>query len=783
MMKIHAGLMVVCVMLVCGRGAVVHGQVHRGFRSHQLNAQSEFSAATAIDVNQDGRPDIVSGAWWYAAPNWSAFRFREVEQIRGRFDDYSNLPLDVDGDGDVDLVSVNYRSKSLYWCRNPGGSANAAQPAPLWERIVIDQPGTSETGRLVDLNGDGRLDVLPNGTSFAAWYEVLPEDRDEQGHPRWRKHDLPDELIGHGIGAGDLNGDGRIDVVGPRGWAEAPEDLEQGRWRWHADFTLARDCGLPILCHDVDGDGDTDLIWARGHNIGLYWTEQVGADEGSLAVDERDDVNAQLWADVRPAIEQRGWITHAIDTRWSSLHTLMLADINGDGRDDLVAGKRYLGHDGRDPGENDPLSIQWYEFLPASKTWRCHPVSYGGRCGIDLDSTCVDLDGDGDIDILAPSRAGLHWLENLGVQEVASGETPLAVETASALQGQVEVQAGEHQRHDDFTVLHTTAGQVPLADAEAHGLRRQQILHQMQAVMGELPEPETRIGLQVRIESVEDAGPYARIKLTYAADDALGGTAATQQVDRVPAYLLVPHRRPRPLPALLCLHPTQFELGKAQICGLGGQPSRFYAHELAAAGYVCLAPDYPGFADYKYDFTQAPERYASGTMKAIWNNIRGLDLLESLPCVDRDAIGAIGHSLGDHNALYTAAFDQRIRCVVTSCGFNAFADYYGGNLKGWSSDRYMPRIESRYHLNPAEMPFDFPEVLAAIAPRPIFVNAPLEDSNFAVVGVRKCEASLQPLWAMLGTTARNQFVYPQAEHDFPEPIRQQAYAWLAEQLK
>jgi dienelactone hydrolase len=235
-------------------------------------------------------------------------------------------------------------------------------------------------------------------------------------------------------------------------------------------------------------------------------------------------------------------------------------------------------------------------------------------------------------------------------------------------------------------------------------------------------------------------------------------------------------------PAVLCLHPTS-PLGKAQVCGLGGKPSRFYAHELAERGFVCLAPDYPSFGDYKYDFNAESDLYVSGTMKAIWNNIRSIDLLESLPEVDRDRIGCVGHSLGGHNGLFTAAFDQRIRAVVSSCGFNALAHYYGGDLTGWSSDRYMPRIRSQFGLSPEQMPFDFHEVLAAMSPRPVFVNAPLRDSNFAVSGVRQAVASARQVYEFHGKPERLKVVYPDAEHDFPEDIRQQVYQWLEEQLK
>ncbi|MEO8269024.1 MAG: alpha/beta fold hydrolase, partial [Aureliella sp.] len=668
----------------------------------------------------------------------------------------------------------NYRSQSLYWCRNPGPE----HAGELWESVIIDRPGTSETGRLVDIDGDGELDILPSGTSFAAWYQ-WQADR-EDSHPFVRR-DLPSELMGHGIGAGDLNGDGRIDIVSPNGWAEAPLDRAQGRWLWHPEFQLADDCGLPILCYDVDQDGDTDLVWGRGHDIGLYWTEQVAEGQSSitLVADAQlaEDGRAETLAQLVPKISQTKWITHAIDTSWSNIHTLMLADVDGDGHDDVVAGKRYMGHDGKDPGENEPLSVHWYAFDTTHRTWQSHLISYAGTCGIDLDSVCVDLDGDDDIDILAPSRAGLHWLENLRIADDATNRMARAREELSGAR-----QAPRDPLHDNFQSLVLNGQTVPLATASDHGLRRQQILRQMEQVMGALPSSAMRAPLEVRVESIEDTEHYWRLKLTYAAETAIAGTADDSPLDRVPAYLLVPHQFAEALPAMLCLHQTDFEFGKGSVCGLGGRATLHYAHELAEAGYVCLAPDYPGFVDYAYDFATDRERYASGTMKAIWNNIRAIDLLESLPCVNRDRIGAIGHSLGGHNALYTAAFDQRIRCVISSCGFNAFADYYGGDLKGWSSERYMPRIASEYGMSAVQMPFDFPEVLAAIAPRPLFINAPLRDDNFAVAGVRKCEAALRPLLDLLGKSTATQFVYPDEQHDFPDAIRAEAYAWLKETL-
>ncbi len=441
----------------------------------------------------------------------------------------------------------------------------------------------------------------------------------------------------------------------------------------------------------------------------------------------------------------------------------MLADIDGDGRNDLVTGKRYLGHDGKDPGENDPLQTLWYSFDRNTKTWSRNRISFGGTCGIDLDSICIDIDQDSDIDILAPARCGLHWLENLRVDKHATNTAQVSSRS----------ELPDYKEHLDTSYLIVGGEKKPIQTPLDHGIRRHHALLQMEQAMGQFPEPSLRCDLDVQIVSVDETDKYHRIKLTYVPDPG----------DRVPAYLLIPKDLREPAAAMLCLHPTHFELGKAQLLGLGGKVSRWYAHELAELGFVCLVPDYPGFAEYKYDFDANTDRFGSGTMKATWNNIRGVDLLETLPCVNRDRIGTIGHSLGGHNSLYSAAFDQRLRCAVTSCGFNAFEDYYGGNLKGWSSSRYMPRIEKLYHCDPKQMPFDFPEVLAAIAPRGLFVCAPVNDANFAVAGVKKCENSVKPLYALLGAERKCVFEYPDAEHDFPDETRMQAYRWLEEQLQ
>src|SRR5262245_37652394 len=216
---------------------------------------------------------------------------------------------------------------------------------------------------------------------------------------------------------------------------------------------------------------------------------------------------------------------------------------------------------------------------------------------------------------------------------------------------------------------------------------RDRILKAMQEVMGPLPDESKRVALDVKVTVTVETPNYVRKKLTYAAEPG----------DRVPAYLLIPKGGDGKRPAVLCLHQT-ITIGKDEPVGLGKQENKRYAHHLAERGYVTLAPDYPSFGEYPYDFARSS--YASGSMKAAWNNMRAVDLLRSLPEVDPERIGVIGHSLGGHNAMFTAAFDTRIKAVVSNCGFTSFPKYYGGKLKGWTSARYMPLIATKYELDP-----------------------------------------------------------------------------------
>ena len=360
------------------------------FRLHPINADSTFEACAVIDVNHDGKLDIVSGRFWYEAPDWKRHFVREVEKLGNppNFDGYSHLEMDVNRDGWIDLINVNWRSRSIYWIEHPGPGLGE------WKKHLVAEPGAMETGRLYDIDGDGRLDVLPSGANFAAWWELLPGE--PKADPQWVRHDLPKEAAGHGIGFGDLNGDGRGDIVAPNGWLEAPVDRRKGEWTWHAEFSLGQ-ASIPVIVADVDDDGDNDLIWAIGHNYGVYWLEQA-RENG-----------------------QRVWKKHLIDDTWSVGHSPLWVDLDNNGKPEFVNGKRYRAHELRDPGALEPQVIYRYEFDKAAGKFQRYDIqAKGGPAGIGLDPKAVDLDGDGDLDLVFPGRSGLYWFENLLISKATT---------------------------------------------------------------------------------------------------------------------------------------------------------------------------------------------------------------------------------------------------------------------------------------------------------------------------------------------------------------------------
>ena len=321
----------------------------------------------------------------------------------------------------------------------------------------------------------------------------------------------------------------------------------------------------------------------------------------------------------------------------------------------------------------------------------------------------------------------------------------------------------------NLLVFHASDGAVqPVHSIADWQKRRAEIIRGMEAIMGPLPGKEKWCALDPKIEKETDEGKYVQRLLTYASEPG----------SRVPAYLLIPKaalESKTRFPAVLALHPTDMEYGHRVVVEAMRAHYRAYGRDLAERGWVVLAPAYPLMANYQPDLKALG--YVSGTMKAIWDNRRGLDLLESLPYVRRGGFGGVGHSLGGHNAIYTAVFDDRLKVIVTSCGFDSFLDYQGGNITGWTSERYMPRLLN-YQPRLAEIPFDFHELLGALAPRPVFVNAPTGDANFKWRSVDETVKAAAQVFDLYGARQNLRVEHPDCEHDFPPDMREQAYQFL-----
>jgi dienelactone hydrolase len=312
--------------------------------------------------------------------------------------------------------------------------------------------------------------------------------------------------------------------------------------------------------------------------------------------------------------------------------------------------------------------------------------------------------------------------------------------------------------------------------------RRREILAGMRQIMGELPTDEAkRVPLDVEVVREDDCGKYLRRLITYVSEPG----------SRVPAYLCLPkavlESPGTRAPAVLCLHGTDDVVGHGTVVGLGSRPNRQYAAELAERGFITLAPNYPRLAKYQPDL--AGLGWQSGTLKAVWDNQRGLDYLSTLPEVDASrGFGAIGHSLGGHNSVYTAGFDERITAVVSSCGLDSFLDYYGGDPKrwqpgqGWTQPLYMPRLAD-FHDRLDQIPFDFHELIGALAPRRVLIIAPTRDHNFQAASVDRIARAAGEVYALFGHRERLTVLHPDCEHDFPNEVREQAYLVLAEVLR
>jgi len=345
------------------------------------------------DVNKDGKPDIIAGTHWFANPDWVPRPVRDIPQTMTEF--YANNgdhAYDVDGDGWVDVISGGWMEAELYWYKNPG--KKGLEMGWKWEqRLLKKARGQNEAYDLHDFDGDRVPEVFVSSWDQKAALVIWKLTKTPDGKPDLERIVLGDQGSGHGYAFGDVNGDGREDVLVETGWYERPEkDALKQPWKFHPETALPHP-SCPFLAVDVNGDGRTDLVWGKAHDYGLFWWEQG----------EPKPDGATTWKE------------HVIDKSWSQVHAIVWADIDGDGKPDVVTGKRMRGHGDKDPGSFDPEVLYYYTWDAAAKQFHRHDIAKPGTgVGTGMQIRLADLNGDQRLDVVVSGKTGTWVLMNEG---------------------------------------------------------------------------------------------------------------------------------------------------------------------------------------------------------------------------------------------------------------------------------------------------------------------------------------------------------------------------------
>jgi hypothetical protein len=381
------------------------GAPEPAFLAHRLGTD-HAEGITTLDMNGDGFNDLISGAYWYENPGaqggeWKRHQWRTVGMTGEFVSDCGEWTIDVNHDGAPDIVTAGWITNGLWWYENP------KKAGVLWQRHLIADSFDTEGGAFADINGDGKPDLVLAHYNHSGLLWV-----DFSGPAPRVHHILPAAADGHGVGIADIDGDGKADILTPTGWFKNI-DADHDKWEWHPDWQIG-DAGFPIIGYDVNNDGRMDIIVGQGHGYGLYWYEQGGPREHPT------------------------WTRHVIDESFSQSHALRLVDIDGDGVPELITGKRYRGHNGNDPGSYDPVVLYAYKIDRKTGTFHRHTLSMNGTAGAGTQIVAEDLDHDGDIDLATAGKLGVHFLENLRIDNVpaATREAQQQIERAWPFEGE-----------------------------------------------------------------------------------------------------------------------------------------------------------------------------------------------------------------------------------------------------------------------------------------------------------------------------------------------------------
>ena len=388
--------MVKHVLFVIGLGicvsAVLAGTPAPQFKKLQLTDRFYCEGAFYADFNRDGKMDVVSGPFWYEGPD-----FRKTHEIRppkafdpkGYSDNFLTYTGDFNGDGWPDVLYMPWPGKEGYWFENPAGKEGP------WKQHLALQVVDNESPMMADVDGDGRPDLLCNTGGYLGYatYDTAKPDQPWTFHPITPKGKY--HKYTHGIGAGDINGDGRTDILEGEGWWEQPAAPQAGRpWIKHP-FKFA-DAACQMHACDVDGDGLNDVVtvW-HCHKYGLVWYKQVRGDDGRITW--KQNVILPPEPDLK---------SDAL--RISQLHAMEVVDVNGDGLKDILTGKRFWSHGPTGDVEPDaPAVIYWFELRRDKEGGvQFLPHLIDDNSGVGTQVAAEDLNGDGIPDVIVGNKKG-----------------------------------------------------------------------------------------------------------------------------------------------------------------------------------------------------------------------------------------------------------------------------------------------------------------------------------------------------------------------------------------
>ena len=334
--------------------------------------------------------DIVAGYYWFEAPSWKRHEIapsRVFDPAKEYSNSFLNLCLDVNLDGWTDLVLIDFPAEVAFWFENPKNRPDQ------WKREVIgDSIGiANESPSFVDVNGDGRFDIICGDvkTKQMIWLQA-PVKKGQTGWTRFpisEENFTGTERYSHGLGYGDINKDGKNDVIVTAGWIEGPANSKQTNWVFHPG-NLGEPCSH-MYALDVNADGRNDVVSASAHELGIWWYEQSMDAQGKV-----------------------DWKRHLISEAVSQTHSSIMADLNGDGNPDFITGKRYLAHhNSNDPGTYDPSLLIWFESTPGKAPyWKLHEIDNDSGAGLNI--VAQDMNKDGRIDIVIANKKGVFLFEN-----------------------------------------------------------------------------------------------------------------------------------------------------------------------------------------------------------------------------------------------------------------------------------------------------------------------------------------------------------------------------------